>query len=149
LTLTDAELRAVVDDLVTSELLLRDGHRVSLPDRGAALDPIMRERVERLMSALRDSGSAPPPVERVAARLGIPAALVGQLRAAGELVAVAAAIDYPRDTWAEISQRLDRLAANSVLSVRLVRDELGTTRRHAEAILHRRLSANRDTRGVE
>jgi len=33
--------------------------------------------------------------------------------------------------------------------VRLVRDSLGTTRRHAEAILRHRLGAQRDRRGVE
>jgi hypothetical protein len=71
----------------------------------------------------------------VAARLGIPAALVDQLRAAGELIAAGPRIDYPRDAWTEISDRLDRLAAAAPLSVRDVRDELGTTRRHAEAIL--------------
>jgi hypothetical protein len=108
----------------------------------------MRERVDQLLAALRDGGATPPPAERVAARLGIPAALLDQLRAAGELVAVGPRIDYPRGAWAAIEARLDRLALRGPLSVRSVRDELETTRRHAEAIV-RRYVAERDRRGVE
>lgn len=109
----------------------------------------MRERVEQLIGALDEGGTVPPSAEIVAARLGIPAPLVEQLRAAGDLVSVGPRIDYPRRTWAEISEQLDRLAADGPLSVRLVRDRLGTTRRHAEAILRHRLGAERDRRGVE
>ncbi|MGZ8562876.1 MAG: hypothetical protein ACXWWU_04570 [Candidatus Limnocylindria bacterium] len=148
LTLDDGELRAVVDELVASGALRREGHRVSLSDSTSALDPIMRRRVDQLLAALRDGGATPPPAERVAAQLGVPAALLDQLRAAGDLVAVAPRIDYPRAVWAGLSARLDHLAATAPLSVRLVKDELGTTRRHAEAILSRHV-AQRDRRGVE
>lgn len=148
LTLTDAELRAVVDQLVASGELHRAGHRVRLTDRPPALDPIMGERVESLLAELRDAGATPPPAERVAARLGIPAALLDQLRAAGELVALGPRIDYPRDTWTAIGAELGRLAGEAPLSVRRVRDALRTTRRHAEAIL-RSSGAERDRRGVE
>jgi hypothetical protein len=44
-------------------------------------------------------------------------------------------IDYPRDVWRDISHRLDQLALDGIPSVREIRDELGTARRHAEAIL--------------
>lgn len=135
LNLTDGDLREVLDGLVASGALLRRGHRVRLAESGSTLDPIMRERVDRFMATLRAAGAVPPPAEGVAARLGIPAALVDQLRASGELVAAAPRIDYPREAWAEISGQLDRLATDVPLSVRLVRDELGTPRRHAEAVL--------------
>jgi len=95
----------------------------------------MRGRLDELLATLRSAGATPPPVDGVAARLGIPAALLDQLRASGELVPVAPRIAYPRDTWDEIGSRLDRLATVRSLSVGLVRDELGTARRHAEAIL--------------
>jgi hypothetical protein len=147
LTVSDGELRAVVDELVASGALLRDGHRVRLAERGAALDPVMGERVRRLLKELGEGGSTPPPAERIAARLGIPPALLDQLRAAGELVAVAPRIDYPCDRWTAIGAELDRLAGEAPLSVRGVRDALRTTRRHAEAIL-RRHGADRDRRGV-
>ncbi len=141
LTLSDADLRGVLEAMVASGTLLRKGHRVRLPEPGPALDPIMRERVDRLLATLLEGGSVPPPVDGVAARLGIPAALIDQLRAVGDLVFVEPRIEYPRSAWDEISQRLDRLAADQPLSVRLVRDELGTTRRHAEAILRHRMRA--------
>ena len=138
LMLTDAELRSVVDGMVAAGALLRTGHRVQLPDAGQSLDPIMRERVDQLLATLAAGGASPPPAETEAARLGIPVALVDQLRAAGELVSVAPRIDFPRQAWLEISLRLDRLAASRPLSVGVVRDELGTARRHAEAILRHR-----------
>lgn len=148
LTLSDGDLRAVVDDLVASGVLHREGHRVSLPDHEPALDPIMRERLDQLIAVLGAGGVMPPPAESTAARLGIPAALLDQLRAAGELISVGPRIDYPRTTWAAVSERLDALAAEAPLSVRRIRDGLGATRRHAEAIL-RRHRADRDRRGVE
>ena len=98
----------------------------------------MQERLDRLLATLLDAGSAPPPAERLAARLGIPLALVDQLRAAGDLVQVGPRIDYPRAAWAEISARLDRLAADAPLSGGRVKQALQTTRRHADAIVRRR-----------
>jgi hypothetical protein len=139
LTLTDAQLRAVIDGLVDSGQLRREGHRVSLPGEAPALDPTMQGRVDQLMEALAMAGATPPPAERVASRLGIPTGLLDQLRASGELVTAGPRIDYPRASWARIDAQLGRLAAAGGLSVRAVRDELGTTRRHAEAILHRYL----------
>jgi hypothetical protein len=95
----------------------------------------MGERIDRLMAELGSAGAVPPPVDGVAARLGIPAALVAQLRASGRLVEIGPRMDYPREAWAGISDRLDRLASEVPLSVQAVRDALGTSRRHAEAIL--------------
>jgi hypothetical protein len=135
LTLTDGEWRAIVDGLVASGALLRSGHRVRLPASEPELEPIMGERVDRLMAELGSAGAVPPPVDGVAARLGIPAALVAQLRASGRLVEIGPRMDYPREAWAGISDRLDRLASEVPLSVQVVRDALGTSRRHAEAIL--------------
>jgi uncharacterized protein YciI len=135
LGLTDAELRAVVDAMVAEGVLRRTGHRVQLPGGGLALDPIMRRRVDELLRTLTAAGAKPPPTEAVAARLGIPAALLDQLRASGELVCVGPRIDLTRESWGAIAARLDRLAANGPLSVAIVRDDLETARRFAEAIL--------------
>ena len=108
----------------------------------------MRERVDQLLATLAAGGATPPPVNGVATRLGIPPALVGQLRAAGELVSVAPRIDYPRESWLEISRRIDLLATDGPPSVRMVRDDLDTARRFAEAILQH-WNQSRDRRGVE
>jgi len=135
LSLSDVELRAVLDEMVAAGTLRRAGHRVQLQEADQTLDPIMRERVHQLLATLTAGGAAPPPAEAVATRLGIPGALVDQMRAAGELVSVGPRIDYPRDIWLDIAHRLDQLALDGKPSVREVRDELGTARRHAEAIL--------------
>ena len=136
LTLADGELRSVVDGMVASGELLRTGHRVQMPTGAApAFDPIMRERVDRLVTTLTAAGAKPRPAEGVAARLGIPAALVDQLRAAGELVSIGPRIDLTRASWNQISARLDRLAATGPPSVAVVRDDLDTARRFAERIL--------------
>ena len=135
LTLTDAELRAVVDSMVESGAVQRRGHRVRLPEGGPALDEVMRERVESLLATLTAAGAKPPPVAGLAAGLGIPSQLVDQLRGAGDLVSVGPRIDVTRETWAMIAGRLDRLARDGELTVSAVRDELETARRHAEAFV--------------
>ncbi|HEV8252381.1 MAG TPA: hypothetical protein VGQ66_03285 [Candidatus Limnocylindria bacterium] len=136
LTLTEGEMRAVVDGMVASGQLVRRGHRVRLPiGAGPAFDPIMRERVDLLLATLTAAGASPPPAEGVAARLGVPSALLDQLRAAGELVSIGPRIDLTRQSWDRVAARLDRLAASGPLSVALVRDDLETARRFAERIL--------------
>ena len=138
---TDAALLEVVDSLVASGTLVQRGHRLRLPDHTPTLlDPEMRERVTRLMADLATAGAQPPRVDGVAARIGVPAGVVDQLRAAGELVQMAEGIDYPRALADELRARLDEMASKGPLSVARVRDELHTSRRHAEALLRSRRS---------
>jgi hypothetical protein len=146
LLLGDDAMRAVVDQLVAAGQLVRQGHRVRLPDHAPLLDPQMRERVERLLGGLRSAGVEPPRVEALAARLGIPPPVIDQLRTAGELVAVAPGIDYPRDVHAALLERLDRMAARGPLNVARVRDELRASRRYAEALLRARPQRRRAKR---
>jgi hypothetical protein len=97
----------------------------------------MRGRVDELLRTLTEAGAKPPPTEAVAGRLGIPAALLDQLRASGELVSLGPRIDLTRESWTAIVARLDRLASDGDLTVTAVRDELETSRRFAEATLQR------------
>ena len=133
LTLDDAELRRVIDDMASDGRLARHGRRVGLPEVEPSLDPEMAERVDRLLEGLRSAGAAPPRVDGIAARLGIPPAVVDQLRAGGQLRQVAPGIDYPADVWSALQERLDGM--RGPMSVARLRDELHTSRRHAEAIL--------------
>ena len=133
LTLADAELRRVIDDMADDGRLARNGRRVGLPESRPTMDPEMAERVERLMEGLRSTGAAPPRVDGFAARLGIPPAMLDQLRAAGMLRQVAPGIDYPADVWSALAARVEEM--RGPMSVARLRDELRTTRRHAEAIL--------------
>lgn len=144
LLLDDRALLGVLDAMADDGRVVKAGRRVRLPEVESALDPEMRDRVDRLLDGLRAAGAQPPAVEGVAGRLGIPPQVVTQLRASGELVSAAPGIDYPRDTWEELRDRITRLAGTGPLTVRRVRDALHTSRRHAEALLAlRRAEAQR------
>jgi hypothetical protein len=106
-----------------------------MPEHAPTLDSEMRERVERLLAGMRAAGAAPPRIDGPAARLGIPPSVLSQLRAAGELVAVAPGIDFPRDVWEDLRGRLDAISTHGSVAVGPVRDRLRTSRRYAEAIL--------------
>jgi hypothetical protein len=133
LTLEDADLRRVIDEMADDGRLARNGRRVGLPDADLSLDPEMAERVERLMEGLRSARAAPPRVDGLAARLGIPPSVLDQLRAGGQLRQVAPGIDYPADVWSALQARIEGM--RGPMSVARLRDELHTSRRHAEAIL--------------
>lgn len=133
LTLEDAELRRVIDEMADDGRLRRTGRRFGLPDSVPGMDPEMSERVERLMEGLRSTRAEPPRVDGLAGRLGIPPTVIDQLRAGGMLRQIAPGIDYPADVWSAIQARVGTMAGT--LSVARVRDELRTSRRHAEAIL--------------
>jgi len=135
LELDDRQMLEVIDGMVASGRLARSGRRVRLPEHVPELQAEMRERVDRMLDGLRAAGPEPPRVEALAARLGIPAAVIQQLRATGELVTAAPGIDYPRDAWEALRDRLVRVAASGPLTVGRVRDALHTSRRHAEALL--------------
>jgi len=133
LGLEEAELRRVVDDLVTAGTLVRTGRRIRLADARPSIDPEMAEKVATLLGGLRSFGAEPPRIEGIAARLGIPPTVVDQLRAAGQLRQIAPGIDYPSEVWSTLRARVEGMAG--AVNVARVRDELHTSRRHAEAIL--------------
>jgi len=133
LTLDDSDLRRVINHMADDGRLARNGRRIGLAGSAPTLDPEMAERVERLLDGLRAAGAAPPRVEGPAARLGIPPAVLEQLRAGGVLRQIAPGIDYPADVWSGLAVRVE--AMGSARSIGRLRDELRTSRRHAEAIL--------------
>jgi hypothetical protein len=59
--------------------------------------------------------------------------VIDQLRSGGMLRQVAPGIDYPADVWSALRARVDDMVGT--VSVARLRDELHTSRRHAEAIL--------------
>ena len=135
LELGERQLMTIIDGLVTSGALQRSGRRLRLGGERPELDPQMRERVDRLLARLRETGASPPRVDGAAARMGIPPDVLQQLRRSGELVSAAPGIDFASDTWDALQDRIDGLAAYGPLTVARVRDGLRTSRRHAEAIL--------------
>jgi hypothetical protein len=133
LTLDEADLRRVIDEMAADGRLARAGRRLRLPEARPGLDPEMGERVDRLLEGLRAAGAEPPRVDGIAARLGITPTVIDQLRASGMLRHIAPGIDYPADVWSALVARMESMAG--ARSVARVRDELRTSRRHAEAIL--------------
>jgi hypothetical protein len=133
LALEDPELRRVIDDLVTDGRLVRNGRRIGLADARPGLGPEMDERVRMLLDGLRAARAEPPRVDGIAARLGIPPTVIDQLRAAGTLRQIAPGIDYPADVWSALHDRVASMSGP--MNVGRLRDELRTSRRHAEAIL--------------
>lgn len=143
LALDDAALRALAAQMLADGELAGEGRRVRLPEHAPVLDAAMRERVDRLLDGLREAGAEPPRIDGPAARLGIPPAVIEQLRGAGELVTVGPGIDYPRDRWIVLRERLDAMARANRMNVSRVRDELRTSRRHAEALIAHRAAERR------
>lgn len=133
LDLGEAELRRVIDDLVTDGTLVREGRRIRLADAKTGLDPEMAEKVASLLAGLRAAGAEPPRIDGIAARLGIPSTVIDQLRAGGQLRQIAPGIDYPADVWSALRARVAGMPGT--VTIARLRDELRTTRRHAEAIL--------------
>ncbi|MDQ4036720.1 MAG: hypothetical protein M3153_12490 [Chloroflexota bacterium] len=133
LDLPEADLRRVIDDLVTAGKLVRDGRRIRLADAQTGLDPDMADKVSTLLAGLRAAGAAPPRVEGIAGRLGIPPTVIDQLRSAGQLRQIAPGIDYPADVWSALRARIEGMAGT--VTIARLRDELRASRRHAEAIL--------------
>ena len=133
LDLAEPELRRVIDDLVTAGKLVRNGRRIRLADAKTGLDPEMAEKVATLLGGLRAAGATPPRVDGIAGRLGIPPTVIDQLRTGGQLRQIAPGIDYPADVWAALRARVEGFPGT--ITIARLRDELHTSRRHAEAIL--------------
>jgi Elongation factor SelB, winged helix len=135
--LTDPELQAVIGGLVAAGRLERRGHRVNLPGDRPGLGAEMQSRVDRLIEGLRAAGAEPPRVEAVASRIGIPPAVIDQVRASGMLVSLGPGIDYPREVLEALLERIAGLSTRGPLTTGRVAVALGTSRRYADALLDR------------
>lgn len=131
-----AAVHEIVTELAARGEVERTGRRVSLPGRRPTLDPETRRRADRLLDTLRASGMGPPPVRALARDTGVSEAVVEHLRASGELIAVAADLDYPADTLRGAQVAFATLASTEgeVRAARF-RDVIGAGRRHAVALL--------------
>lgn len=138
LELDAAGIVELVDDLVVGGTLLREGHRVRLAGWEPPTAPETRQRIDRLMAELRNAGATPPRADAVARRIGLAPAMLDGLRRSGRLVPIGSGIDLPAETLAGLLSRIDELAHDGRLTEGRVRDALGTTRRHAHALLRHR-----------
>jgi selenocysteine-specific elongation factor len=132
LRLSDAELRHLIDDLVRRGVVERQGHRLRLPGHRPEPADAALEAGGALLDELRSAGASPPRADSVARRLGIAPWIVDALRRSGELVELGPGIDYPRDV---LDALIARLRAAGCETVAQARDELGTSRRYAAALM--------------
>jgi len=109
------------------------------PDRAAGEDgavapapPPLSERARALDARLREAGLEPP----LDSELGEEVAELPALRAAGRAVRVARNLHYHADALAHARARiLARLEGEGSITIAQLRDELGTSRKFAQALL--------------
>lgn len=140
----DVTFDAALDALVAAGRVTRNGRRIQLTGDRPVLGDQMRARANALLDALRAAGATPPRAESVARHLGVPIAVVEGMRAAGELVSIAPGIDYPADVIAGLVERLNLAAPGEPTRAAII-DELGVSRRYADALL---THLTRDSRAV-
>jgi selenocysteine-specific elongation factor len=106
--------------------------------------PALSDRALALERRLRDAGLEPP----LEAELGDEAAELGALRAAGRVVRVARNLHYHADALAEARERVvARIERDGQVTIAQLRDELGTSRKFAQALLEH-LDGEKVTRRV-
>jgi selenocysteine-specific elongation factor len=106
--------------------------------------PALSDRALALEDRLRAAGLAPP----VDSELGDEAAELPALRAAGRVVRVARNLHYHADALAEARARIvARLERDGQITIAQLRDELGTSRKFAQALLEH-LDGEKVTRRV-
>lgn len=132
LGLDDGEVLDLIDQLVERGALERSGRRVRMAGHRGELRGEARASADALLAELRAAGASAPRVDGVARRLGVAPWVVDALRQSGELVEAAPSIEYPRDV---LDTLLARLRAGDAVTVAAVRDELGTSRRYAVALI--------------
>ena len=140
----DPTFDAALDALVAAGRVERNGRRIQLTGNRPVLGDQMRARANALLDALRAAGVTPPRAETVARNLGVPVAVVEGMRAAGELVSIAPGIDYPADVLADLVEHLAGAVTGEPSRAAII-DELGVSRRYADALLSH---LTRDSRAV-
>jgi selenocysteine-specific elongation factor len=131
----------VVDGLVVSGALAREGDRVRDPDRAAGLPPAARAAMDRLEAAL--SVAAPPPLAETARGVGCPPDGVRALESAGRIVRLEDDLAWSASTHRELVRQAVAMAATGPLSPAAFRDATGTSRRYVLVILE-----DLDRRGI-
>jgi selenocysteine-specific elongation factor len=144
---------ALLERLAGDGVLQRDGAHVLLAgaraDGGGGSHAAV---AEALLAALAAGGFTPPDLPALRAASGLPerefAALCAALERSGKLVRFGGDLAYTGERFAEARERtIARCTANESISLAELRDELGASRRIAQALLER-LDADGVTRRV-
>jgi hypothetical protein len=133
---------ALVDELVTDGLVVRDGDRIRTPGRTApAVDPQVAGAMDRLEAAL--AVIAPPPLHEAAAAVGCPAPAIRELERLDRIVVLDEDLAYAMSMYRDLAARALALAARQPLTPAAFRDATGTSRRYVLPILE-----DLDRRGI-
>jgi selenocysteine-specific elongation factor len=125
--------RMVVDRLVASGALARDGDRVRDPARAGGLPPAVREAMDRLETAL--AVAAPPSLAQAAKEAGCPPAGVRALEAEGRIARLQDDLAWASTTYKALVKQALAMAAAGPLSPAAFRDATGTSRKYVLVIL--------------
>ncbi|MGZ8605365.1 MAG: selenocysteine-specific translation elongation factor [Actinomycetota bacterium] len=125
---------AVIDRLVGSGTLTRDGDRVRDPRREAAGErATLLAAMDRLAAAL--DVAAPPPLAEAARASGCPPDGMRALEAAGRIVRVGDDLAWSTDAYGRLTAVALDLAGRAPLTPAALRDATGTSRKYVMAIL--------------
>ena len=127
--LTGSSAQAVLTHLAASGVIVDEGGTVHLPDHSVAIAPAEQAAMDDFVTALVKD---PFPTEAPA----IAPELLALLGEQGRVVRVADGIVFESDTYRRIeAQIVERLRADSSVTLAGVRDLLGTSRKYAQALL--------------
>ncbi len=140
-----ALVAALLERLAAEGDVVLEGGRILPPGRAPA--PHGPE-ADRLLAALDQGGFAPPDLPTLARAHGAPPGLLDALTAAGDLVRITPTFGLSRAGYARWRRAVgEAFAANEQLTVRQLRDRLGTSRKYVLAFLEH-LDARAVTRRV-
>ena len=128
-----AAVASVVDDLVTSGRLARDGDTLRDPVRAAGPPPALAAAMGRLEAAL--STAAPPPFAEAVRASGCPPEGVSALERSGRIVRLEPDLAFASSTYAGLTATALAMAAAGPLTPAAFRDATASSRRFALAIL--------------
>jgi len=124
---------AIVDALVTSGRLARDGDALRDPARPAGPPPALAAAMDRLVAAL--TSAAPPPFDDAVHSAGCPPEGVRLLEQSGRIVRLEPDLAFAADTYRDLSDRALALARSGPLTPAAFRDATGSSRKYALVIL--------------
>jgi selenocysteine-specific elongation factor len=132
----------VIEHLVMSGALVRDGDSVRLPGRVTpVIDPGVALAMDRLEAAL--AVPAPPSLAASARATGCPPAAVRDLERTGRIVVIAPDLAYTGTAYGKIMATALAMARAEPLSPAALRDATGTSRKYVMAVLE-----DLDRRGI-
>ncbi len=136
-TVTPAEASAaaaaLIDALVTTGRLARDGDVVRDPTRASGPPPALAAAMDRLESAL--ATAAPPPFGDAVRATGCPPEGVRALEQAGRIVRLDADLAFAATTYRHLAATALAMARRGPVTPAAFRDATGSSRKYALAIL--------------